>query len=77
MSAGTSEQPVQNDDWVRAQQQIEEASRAKAKEGQQADGKSLYETLQANKGACTHALAISTHLSGFGTNMLGMMCHSR
>ena len=41
---------AKGDDWVKAQQEVEEKRREKAKEGQQADGKSLYEVLQANRG---------------------------
>jgi hypothetical protein len=51
VSGGTNEQPLERDDgWLKAQKEIEEAQRRKEEEGRQADGKSLYEVLQANKG---------------------------
>ena len=51
ISGGTNEQPLERDDeWLKAQKEIEEARRRKEEEGRQADGKSLYEVLQANKG---------------------------
>lgn len=49
-SAGTNEEPVERDDeWHKAQQELEEERRRKAEIGKQADGKSLYEVLQQNK----------------------------
>ena len=51
VSGGTSDQPIERDDeWLRAQQEIEETRRRKEEEGRQTGGKSLYEVLQANKG---------------------------
>ncbi|KAE8359023.1 N-terminal domain of NEFA-interacting nuclear protein NIP30-domain-containing protein [Aspergillus caelatus] len=50
VSAGTDQEPVERDDeWLRAQQELEEERRRKAELGKQADGKSLYEVLQQNK----------------------------
>lgn len=50
VSAGTNEAPVERDDeWVKAQQELEEERRRKAEIGKQNDGKSLYEVLQQNK----------------------------
>ena len=51
VSAGTNEQPIErDDDWLRAQQEVEANYGRKHEEGKQADGKSLYEVLQQNKG---------------------------
>lgn len=51
VSGGTTEQPIERDDeWIQAQQEIEAARRRKEEEGRQSGGKTLYETLQANKG---------------------------
>ncbi len=48
---GASEQPAEpNEEWVNAQRAIEESRKRKAEVGQQADGKSLFEVLQQNKG---------------------------
>ena len=51
VSAGTDEEPNTHDEaWLKAQQEIEAKQREKAEAGKQDSGKSLYETLQANKG---------------------------
>lgn len=51
VSGGTSDQPIERDGaWLKAQQEIEARRRQKEEEGRQEGGKSLYETLQANKG---------------------------
>lgn len=51
VSGGTDEQPTQRDDaWLKAQQELDAAAIARQDAGKQAGGKSLYETLQANKG---------------------------
>ncbi|KAJ5740776.1 hypothetical protein N7493_000648 [Penicillium malachiteum] len=50
VSAGTNEQPIERDDeWLKAQQELEEERRRKAEIGKQNDGKSLFEVLQQNK----------------------------
>ena len=50
VSAGTTDEPVERDeDWHKAQQELEDERRRKAEYGQQQDGKSLYEILQQNK----------------------------
>ena len=50
VSAGTNEEPIERDDeWLRAQQELEEERRQKVEWGQQQGGKSLYEVLQQNK----------------------------
>ena len=62
MSSGfiSASSDATGDEWVKAQQEVEERRREKAKEGQQADGKSLYEVLQANKGKSERHPALST-----------------
>lgn len=51
VSAGTIDEPVaQDDEWRRAQEEIEANRRRKAQEGVLEGGKSLYEVLQSNKG---------------------------
>lgn len=47
------DKPVERDDeWRRAQQELEEERRQKAELGKQNDGKSLFEVLQQNKSEC-------------------------
>ena len=49
--AGELEKPTERDDeWVKAQKEVEEEQKRKLGAGQQEGGKSLYEVLQANKG---------------------------
>ncbi|OCK97397.1 uncharacterized protein K441DRAFT_630282 [Cenococcum geophilum 1.58] len=63
VSGGTNEQPLERDDgWLKAQNEIEEARRRKEEEGRQADGKSLYEVLQANKAAKQEAFEEANRL---------------
>lgn len=50
VSAGTNEEPIEHDDeWHRAQEELEEERRQKAELSHQQDGKSLYDILQQNK----------------------------
>ncbi|KAF9885956.1 hypothetical protein FE257_012131 [Aspergillus nanangensis] len=50
VSAGTDQQPVERDDeWLRAQNELEDERRRKAELGRQDGGKSLYEVLEQNK----------------------------
>jgi hypothetical protein len=50
VSGGKAGEEVERDDaWKKAQQEIEDARRAKAELAKQQDGKSLFEVLQANK----------------------------
>jgi hypothetical protein len=54
VSGGTIDQPIERDDeWLKAQQEIEAVRKRKEEEGRQKDGKSLYEILEQNKGAYT------------------------
>lgn len=51
VSGGTDEEPTERDEaWLTAQQQIEATRQSKIEIGKQEGGKSLYDTLQANKG---------------------------
>ncbi|KAL8914688.1 MAG: hypothetical protein Q9171_000700 [Xanthocarpia ochracea] len=51
VSGGTTDKPVERDDeWLKAQQEIEANRRKKEEEGRQEGGKSLFEILQNNKG---------------------------
>ena len=51
VSGGTNEEPTERDEaWLQAQKEIEAKHLAKIEAGKQDGGKSLYETLQANKG---------------------------
>ncbi|KAL4781026.1 N-terminal domain of NEFA-interacting nuclear protein NIP30-domain-containing protein [Aspergillus varians] len=48
--AGTDQEPVERDDeWLRAQQELEEERRRKAESGKQDGGKSLFDILERNK----------------------------
>ncbi|KAK6007700.1 hypothetical protein QM012_004514 [Aureobasidium pullulans] len=52
VSGGTVDKPTERDEeWLKAQEQIEAARRKKEDENRQHGGKSLYEVLQANKDA--------------------------
>jgi hypothetical protein len=51
VSGGTDEDPTERDDaWLKAQQQLDAAAIAKQEAARAGGGKSLFETLQANKG---------------------------
>lgn len=68
VAAGTDQEPVERDDeWRRAQQELEEERRRKAELGRQECGKSLYEVLQQNKSKLLHfgKTACGTLLDGF------------
>jgi hypothetical protein len=50
---GTIDNPTERDDeWIRAQQEVEENRLKKEEASRQEGGKSLYEVLQANKDLC-------------------------
>ena len=54
VSGGTIDAPVERDDeWRRAEAELEANRLRKEQEGRQEGGKSLYEVLQANKGEYT------------------------
>jgi len=51
VSGGTVDAPIERDEaWLAAQKEVEANLRRKAELARQTDGKSLYETLEANKG---------------------------
>lgn len=51
VSGGTVDEPIERDEaWLKAQQEIEANRKEKEELGRQESGKSLFETLQANKG---------------------------
>ncbi|KAJ5459215.1 hypothetical protein N7530_011159 [Penicillium desertorum] len=63
VSAGTNEKPIERDDeWLRAQQELEEERRRKAELGKQDDGKSLFEVLERNKMAKQEAFEEKSRL---------------
>ncbi|KAF2182141.1 hypothetical protein K469DRAFT_728928 [Zopfia rhizophila CBS 207.26] len=63
VSGGTIDNPAQHDEeWLKAQQELEESRRRKEEEGRQEGGKSLYEVLQANKAAKQEAFEEATRL---------------
>lgn len=51
VSGGTIDAPIErSDEWLAAQAELEANRARKAAEARQNDGRSLYETLEANKG---------------------------
>ncbi|KAL9002022.1 MAG: hypothetical protein Q9188_005029 [Gyalolechia gomerana] len=63
VSGGTTDNPLERDDeWLKAQQEIEANRRRKEEEGRQEGGKSLYEVLQNNKAAKQEAFEESIRL---------------
>ena len=51
VSGGTTENPIErDDDWLKAQQEIEANRRRKEEDSRQEGGKTLFEVLQSNKG---------------------------
>ncbi|KAJ5995450.1 hypothetical protein N7481_002427 [Penicillium waksmanii] len=63
VASGTNEQPVErDDDWLRAEQELEEERRRKVEMGKQNDGKSLFEVLEQNKMAKQEAFEEKTKL---------------
>lgn len=51
VSGGTNDAPIERDDeWLKAQQEVEAKRLQELDEGKQQDGRSLYEVLQANQG---------------------------
>ncbi|PSK55409.1 hypothetical protein B9Z65_2798 [Elsinoe australis] len=63
VSGGTVDAPTErSEEWLKAQQAIEAKKVEKAAQGRQEEGKSLYETLQANKAAKQDAFEESTRL---------------
>ena len=51
VAGGTVDAPIErSDEWLAAQQEIEANIVRKAEQARQSEGRSLYETLEANKG---------------------------
>lgn len=51
VSGGDVDQPTERDEaWLKAEQELEAKRRKKEEESRQQGGKSLFETLEANKG---------------------------
>lgn len=77
VSGGTTDKPIPRDDeWLKAQQEIEENRRRKEEEGKQDGGKSLYEVLQNNKGDFTtsiHPYPLSRSLGDIA-DISGRLC---
>ncbi|KAL8715192.1 MAG: hypothetical protein Q9220_001150 [cf. Caloplaca sp. 1 TL-2023] len=70
VSGGTTETPIERDDeWLKAQQEIEANRRRKEEESRQADGKTLYEVLQNNKAAKQEAFEESIRLKNQFRNL--------
>ncbi|KAL8699873.1 MAG: hypothetical protein Q9224_001227 [Gallowayella concinna] len=70
VSGGTTDQPIERDDeWVKAQQEIEANRRRKEEEGKHDGGKSLYEVLQSNKAAKQEAFEESIRLKNQFRNL--------
>jgi len=50
ISGGTTDAPLErSDEWLAAQKEIEANALRRAEQARQSDGRSLYETLEANK----------------------------
>ena len=51
ISGGITDAPLErSDEWLAAQKEIEANALRRAEQARQSDGRSLYETLEANKG---------------------------
>ena len=61
VSGGTTDEPIERDEeWLKAQQELEATRRRKEEESRQDGGKTLYEVLQANKGDYNGRLAMTS-----------------
>ncbi|KAL8783381.1 MAG: hypothetical protein Q9195_009409 [Heterodermia aff. obscurata] len=70
VSGGTTDKPTERDDeWLKAQQEIEANRRRKEEESRQQGGKSLYEVLQNNKAAKEEAFQESIKLKNQFRNL--------
>jgi hypothetical protein len=62
VSGGTTDAPIErSNEWLAAQNELEANRQCKVEKERQADGRSLYETLEANKGTTMHGLSIATY----------------
>ncbi|KAE9376774.1 hypothetical protein N431DRAFT_331037 [Stipitochalara longipes BDJ] len=63
VSGGTADAPIErSDEWLAAQKELEANRQRKAEQARQADGRSLYETLEANKAAKQEAFEEANRL---------------
>ncbi|KAA6407057.1 MAG: hypothetical protein FRX48_09123 [Lasallia pustulata] len=70
VSGGTTDQLIERDDeWLKAQQEIEATRRRKEEESRQEGGKTLYEVLQQNKAAKQEAIEESLRLKNQFRNL--------
>ncbi|MCJ1399832.1 hypothetical protein MMC11_003035 [Xylographa trunciseda] len=70
VSGGTADEPIERDDeWLKAQQELEATRRRKEEESRQTGGKSLYEVLQQNKAAKQDAFEESIRLKNQFRNL--------
>ena len=61
VSGGTNEQPIERDDaWLAAQKELEANRARKAAASKPSDGRSLFETLEANKGSSPSLSSLPT-----------------
>ena len=64
VSGGTNDAPIERDaEWLAAQQELEANRARKAAEARPTDAKSLYETLEANKGTFSPPFPLSYYSS--------------
>jgi hypothetical protein len=74
VSGGTTDAPIErSDEWLAAQNELEANRQRKAEQARQADGRSLYETLEANKGTAIHGHSITTYSFGSWTDHAGVL----
>ncbi|KAL8846520.1 MAG: hypothetical protein Q9221_008396 [Calogaya cf. arnoldii] len=70
VSGGTTDKPIERDDeWLKAQQELEANRRRKEEEGRQEGGKSLFEVLQSNQAAKQEAFEESIRLKNQFRNL--------
>ncbi|MCJ1387519.1 hypothetical protein MMC18_000362 [Xylographa bjoerkii] len=70
VSGGTTDEPIERDDeWLKAQQELEAIRRRREEESRQTGGKSLYEVLQQNKAAKQDAFEESIRLKNQFRNL--------
>lgn len=69
VSGGPNDEPIKrSDEWLAAQQEVEANRQREAIEARQSDGRSLFETLEANKGISRSQ--VSTHNSILGLGLI-------
>lgn len=62
VSGGTADAPIErSDEWLAAQKEIDANAVRKAEAARQTEGRSLFETLEANKGMLITDYTTSTH----------------